>query len=77
MRIYIRTSITLSLSYFIPLQLNSDAQKHDVTLLYCGLNEAVLNVIENDEIFRKAIPKSILRSSVNDGLLYLSTLQNV
>ncbi|RCN43596.1 STAS domain protein [Ancylostoma caninum] len=57
-------------------ELYNDAQKHDVTLLYCGLNEAVLSVIENDEILQKAIPKSVLRSSVNDALLYLSTQQN-
>ncbi|KHJ80383.1 hypothetical protein OESDEN_19943 [Oesophagostomum dentatum] len=58
-------------------ELYKDAQKNDVTLLYCGLNDTVLHIIENDEILRAAIPQSILRRSLNDALLHLSTIQNV
>ncbi|ETN73536.1 hypothetical protein NECAME_18268 [Necator americanus] len=57
--------------------LYNDAKKINIPLLYCGLNDSVLNVIENDEILRTSITKSILRPSLNDGILHLSTLQNI
>ncbi|KAK6759053.1 hypothetical protein RB195_016337 [Necator americanus] len=57
--------------------LYNDAKKINIPLLYCGLNDSVLNVIENDEILRTSIPQSILRPSLNDGILHLSTLQNI
>ncbi|CAJ0588414.1 unnamed protein product [Cylicocyclus nassatus] len=58
-------------------ELYNDAKKNDVTLLYSGLNDTVLNVIENDEILRNSVPKTVLRPSINDALLHLSTIQDV